>query len=652
MQPIDPTEPIHSIQGFLRKPGITAVVRTLLGEPSLKTRTQLGRELCQRCNLRDPRGNLRVGTAVKALRNLESQGFWSLPAPTQAAPRTWRAQRLDHPVPVPEGLPAQAGQLQGLRLVLVCSLEQRRMWNELIIREHPLHDARLVGRQLRYLIESSQGCLGALGFGSAALFLEGRDKWIGWNEPQHREHLPRVLNMSRFLIRPEVHVKNLASRVLALCTAQVAGDFERLYHYRPWLLESFVDTSLYEGTCYKAANWICVGQSKGRGRNGGKRPQKSLKDIYLYALLNDLHARMGVELPRLEALEAASGLEAAQWAQQEFGACELGDARRTARLVDIVHKQSAQPSASYSQATGGCRYELKNYYRFLNSAEELLGSGTLLQSHRSNTIRRMASQPVALVVQDTMKVNLSTREACDGLGQIGTNQTGTRSLGLHLHSSLAIGGDDNALPLGVLNFHGYAPEPAKGKDARRPIEEKQSRRWIEGYEDACTIAAMIPHTEVISVAEREAGMFELFEVWRRKEGPKAGLLIRSSQNRCLEDSGRKLFEEMAGAPLASTIGIGVPRQRAQGKKEKPSGGGRPGLRARTANVELRFQKVVLQAPKRGQSRHKEPIELWAIYLVEPNPPKGATPVKWLLLTTVKLTSLKEAIRCVRMYCRR
>ena len=112
-----------------------------------------------------------------------------------------------------------------------------------------------------------------------------------------RQYLERVLNMNRFLIRPMVRCANLASHALSLCAGQVSQDFERRYGLRPWLLESFVETPTYEGSCYQAANWIRVGQTKGRGRNGPNHAVKSIKDVYLYALVKDFHDRVGVKPP-------------------------------------------------------------------------------------------------------------------------------------------------------------------------------------------------------------------------------------------------------------------------------------------------------------------------------------------------------------------
>jgi hypothetical protein len=260
----------------------------------------------------------------------------------------------------------------------------------------------------------------------------------------------------------------------------------------------------------------------------------------------------------------------------------------------------------------------------------------------------MNKEATVLIVQETTELNFSSRVQGEGLGQLGSNQTGAKSRGLDLHSCLAVG--DSGLPWGVLRLQGYAPQPQGDKDPHRPIEQKESYRWLESYQDAAQIAALLPDTRVISVADREADMFELFDRRRRRPGKKADLLGRAKWDRSLEGSDQKLFEELAAAPLAKRVTLSLPRQR-----ERPAKGsdpGRPGLPARTASVEVRFQEISLSAPQGPQTRHLLPIKLWAIYRVEKRPPTGATPVRWLLLTSLPGVSIKQALRCVRWYGRR
>lgn len=637
-----------SIKQRLSVPANVKLVIALLCSDPARSRQGLAKEICRRLDLKDGKGDWQIATTSKALRELQDQGLWTLPAPRSAGPRGWNPTRLNQPVAAPADVPTVLEEMEGLRLIEVDDQEHLRIWNELMIGEHPLQECRLVGRQLRYLIGSDHGWLGGIGFGSAALHLEGRDDWIRWNPAQRSEHLERVLNMSRFLIRPSVRCPNLASQVLALCARRVGADFERRYGVRPWLLESFVETPAYEGSCYKAANWIQAGQTKGRGRNGPHQAGQSIKEVYLYPLVNDLRDRVGVKPTPIEALRAESGLDSAGWAGQEFGTCELGDERLTNRLVKIVSAQAGQPQGSYAQANGGQRHDLKAYYRFLNNERSELNLESMLQSHRGQTIRRMKNERTALIVQDTTDLNLSTRSHCEGLGQIGTNQTGAKSRGLRLHSSLAL--SQEGLPLGLVKLYGYAPQSAQGKDRQRPIEQKESYRWIEGFSEAMEMAALLPHTQVISVADREADMFELFDFRRRQTGKKADLLIRAKTDRCLEETEDKLFAELAATPLARTVSITVPRQREH--VSKPSTPGRLGLPARQAQVEVRFKQVTLSAPNTAQTRNLQPITLWAIYLLEKNPPAGATHLEWLLLTTLQVTSAKQALKCIRWYCRR
>lgn len=637
-----------SIKQRLAEPENVKSVIALLGRDPAFSRRALAQEVCRRLELKDGKGDWRMATTSKALRELEDQGLWTLPAPHAAGPRGWNPARLNQAVAAPEAVPTVLAQMGGLRLIEVADPEHLRIWNELMIREHPLQQCRLVGRQLRYLIGSDHGWLGGIGFGSAALHLEGRDDWIGWTPEGRRQHLERVLNMNRFLIRPKVRCPHLASHVLALCARRVGGDFQRRYGVRPWWLESFVETPAYEGICYQAANWIQTGQTKGRGRNGPHQAGQTIKDVYVYPLVHDFRARAGVQPVPLQALRPESGLDGAGWPGQEFGNCELGDERLRDRLVKIVSAQAAQPQGSYAQANGGQRHDLKAYYRFLNNERRELNLESMLQSHRAQTIGRMKNERVALIVQDTTDLNLSTRRHCEGLGQIGTNQTGAKSRGLRLHSSLALG--QEGLPLGRVQLQGYAPQSAEGKDPRRPIEQKESYRWLEGFAEAMKIAALLPDTQVISVADREADMFELFDFRRRQSGRKAHLLIRAKTDRCLEETEHKLFAELAAAPLARTVSLTVPRQREH--LSKPSTPGRPGLPVREAQVEVRFKQVTLSAPNTAQTRNLQPLTLWAIYLLEKNPPAGATPLQWLLLTTIQVASAKQALKCIGWYCRR
>ena len=242
-------------------------VRQLTAENPDLSRTALADRLCDEFGFVDRRSRFQRSGCLKALGVLESRGLLSLPAP-RSVPGPSHPRRLDSSVPSPQDVPEKAGQVRGLGLVLVETEEQIRLWNSLLLDEHPRGAGPLVGRQLRYLLGSEHGWLGALGFASAALHLEARDRWIGWDWETRRSQLDMVVGMSRFLIRPSVQCKNLASRVLGLVMKQMPRDFEVAYGYRPVLVETFVDTEKFSGTSYRAANWIRVGSTQGRGASG------------------------------------------------------------------------------------------------------------------------------------------------------------------------------------------------------------------------------------------------------------------------------------------------------------------------------------------------------------------------------------------------
>jgi hypothetical protein len=152
------------------------------------------------------------------------------------------------------------------------------------------------GAQLRYFIQSGidREKLGCMQFSSPAWRMAARDRWIGWSDEQRRKNLQKIITNSRFLIFPWVRVKNLASSVLALAARTVPDDWLECYACRPLLMETLVDQKRYTGTCYRAANWVYVGETTGRGRMDRQNKYKGIavKDIYLYPLSNNFRQEL------------------------------------------------------------------------------------------------------------------------------------------------------------------------------------------------------------------------------------------------------------------------------------------------------------------------------------------------------------------------
>ena len=639
----------QTVKETLSEPECLAAVHALLADEDC-SRTQMAVALCEQFGFLDPRGEPQVGSCLKALRDLEEHGEFELPARKLDINGSWNPRRLLDAVPEPTEVPGRVNEVRGLQIELVDPTDDTgmRTWNELILREHPWGKGRLVGRQLRYLVRSDHGFLGAVGFAASALSLSDRELWIGWDESQRRTHLNRVLNLSRLLIRPSARCENLASWVLGACLRRVRKDFEQRYGFEPWLLETFVDAQRHEGTCFQAANWQRIGRTKGRGRNDREgRCAESVKEIYVYPLVSDFRERMGVGPDQgsyLRPLAVEEGLGKDEWVEQEFGAVELGDKRLRDRLMKIVTDRSQHPDTSYLQACKGDRPAVKGFYRFVDSSREGVNPEAILSAHRERTIGRMMSHKLVLVVQDTSDLNFSSRPHTEGLGLMGTNQTGAKSLGLKLHSSLAL--SDEGLPLGVLKSVAYAQEEKKEKtpdDA--PIEEKKSFKWIEGYRDCVEIAKRLPNTRIVSVMDREADFFELFA----EADPtrhRVGLLVRAKGNRRLEDCERKLFEELRASKGKAQVELTIPRQRSKkAKSGKPERKGKP---ARKATLALAFKEVSIP-PTRPGLKSKGAVKLWAVHAREEEKPEGATAIEWMLLTTEEIETVDDATRMLKLY---
>ncbi len=199
-------------------------VRMLMAAESCASRSALGRWVCEVFRFCYALGRPQKAGCMKALRTLDERGWITQPAPRNGggggAPR---GLRHPVPVPVPEGVPSRVDAVAGLSLVLVGSDGERRVWNELMAREHPRGAGRHAGAKLRDLIDSDHGILGALGFAASALALAARDQWIGWDAALRERQLHRVVGLSRFLIRPSVHCRNLDSTALGLCLQRLGG---------------------------------------------------------------------------------------------------------------------------------------------------------------------------------------------------------------------------------------------------------------------------------------------------------------------------------------------------------------------------------------------------------------------------------------------
>lgn len=265
-----------------------AGLRELIASNPGLSRKELARRTCQALHWVAPSGQLKEMSSRVALLRLEAKGFIQLPPP-QRSNGNRKPFQPQHSIEVPaENVICSAGALSGLCLQRVVTKADSRLWNEAIARFHYLGYKRLPGAQMRYLVRSTLGLLGAVGFGASAWKAAPRDRWIGWSDSQRQARLHLVANNARFLLLPWIRCKNLASLILAWCARELPRDWQARYGYRPVVLETFVERDRFLGTSYKAANWQYVGDTQGRGKlDRHHQAALPVKQIYLYPLASD-----------------------------------------------------------------------------------------------------------------------------------------------------------------------------------------------------------------------------------------------------------------------------------------------------------------------------------------------------------------------------
>jgi hypothetical protein len=241
-----------------------------------------------------PSGGLKNHECRQLLERLQAEGFLKLPELRHLGGRGPRRADVSGACSEPAPVTRAASECEPLELVLVEGKTESRWWREQMERYHYLGCRVPFGANLRYWVRHEGRELACLLWTSPAWKMQARDEWIGWSGEQRRHNLQRIVNNGRFLILPWVQVKGLASKILARSAKQMPLDWEMRYGRRPLLLETLVDAARFRGTCYRAANWIHVGQTTGRGRMDHEHQAhgQAVKDIYIYPLAHDAQLRL------------------------------------------------------------------------------------------------------------------------------------------------------------------------------------------------------------------------------------------------------------------------------------------------------------------------------------------------------------------------
>jgi len=326
------------------------------------------------------------------------------------------------------------------------------------------------------------------------------------------------------------------------------------------------------------------------------------------------------------------------WAEHELGGVNLGDQRLNRRLVTIASRFMEKPLASIPQATGGWP-EAKGAYRFMDN--EKVDPDAILEPHRLRTIERAAEHELVLAVGDTTMLDYTRHPATEGLGPL----SDLEHQGLMLHPTLVV--TPERVPLGLVHHFVWTRDEetfaldryAKG---RLPIEEKESLKWLVSLSAAekmqRELAATGAKTTVVAVFDREGDVYDVFAV-AASSNSGCDLLVRAKNDRRVDDPMGHLWPTMRTQPRAGTVTLSLPRT--------------PKRKAREADLNVRFATLMLLPPEhRAKAEGLEPVEVQVVFANEDDPPKGAEPVSWMLITTLSVTSFEDACRVLSHYtCR-
>lgn len=333
------------------------------------------------------------------------------------------------------------------------------------------------------------------------------------------------------------------------------------------------------------------------------------------------------------------------WASSEFETVDLGDPRRTRRLIQLADRLAAMPESSINHACQDWA-ETKAAYRFFQN--EKVCDDSILASHIENTVQRAQPYQTILAIQDTCYFSYTSHPQTTGLGMISKNLGQPASLGLIMHTAFAV--TTEGLPLGILDQK-IISRPAKPEESQKEkkerrkkaaIEDKESVRWLVSLQK--TDQAVADTTSVVTVCDREADMYEFFEYANLRGAP---VLVRGSVDRKINKGSRdekesdRLWSFMQHQPSQGAIEVHIPA-----RNQKPK---------RKASLQVRWSAFTFNPPC-NHIRHKTEVlsdlRLYAIQVLEVHPPQGEEALEWMLLTNLPIHNFEEAVEKVRWYCLR
>jgi hypothetical protein len=346
-----------------------------------------------------------------------------------------------------------------------------------------------------------------------------------------------------------------------------------------------------------------------------------------------------------------------EWILHETAAVDMGDERLDRRFRIVLDTMSRTPSLKFPAGCNG-RAETAAAYRFLDN--DKVGKEQVLFPHRTATLKRIRAEKVVLIPQDTTELDMTRpREIMAGAGPLNDESR----VGFHDHALLAF--TPEGVPLGVVaadiwarDFDEFDKDADQKRAERRAksIEDKESYRWLEGYRQTCRVAQEAPETLVVCLSDSEGDIYECVLEGQRETGErKAEWIIRACQDRGLivdkgsdADCPTRLRAQVASTPIIGHLTVDVREREPKSTDDRKRKQARA---ARTAELTVQAARVRLRGPSRPGGKLPD-IEVNCVLVTEPNPPQGAEPVEWLLLTSLPIDTIDQVLMIIRYYCGR
>ncbi|MDM8565388.1 IS4 family transposase [Candidatus Halobeggiatoa sp. HSG11] len=322
------------------------------------------------------------------------------------------------------------------------------------------------------------------------------------------------------------------------------------------------------------------------------------------------------------------------WASDETKTANFGDERLNKRMEVLLEQLGNKPTQSIPIACGGWAETLAAYRFFDN---DKVTFEQVLESHVHSSIERISCYPVVLLIQDTTDLIHTVTKGLKGIG----NLKEIEKKEVFLHPTIAITPD--RLCLGVVGADIWKREEKSPRKERRnkPINEKESHHWLNGYQIACEVSGSVSETLIVNIADREGDIYEWFlETQEYSPNTRSQWIIRAAQNRCLETSDketRKIWNKLEKQPVLGTIKFNLP---ASGNRK-----------ARKVEQTVRSASIIIKAPYRAGYKFDN-VKINVVLAKEENPPVGEKPIEWLLLTSMKIDTFEQAVNIIKWYtCR-